>query len=360
MMTWHKPTRRKYLKAAGGAVTVGALSGCLGAGGGDGTIELTAATPGGSWGEWMNEFLFEPWQEESGHKITQQEVGNPESKLIANKKNPVWQLVHVSNTDALQYGKQGLLEPMKEHCENFDQIGDAFKNDYLAGKVATPFGIGVNTNQVDKEVTSWQDLLDPAFKGKVAIPAWDWVGNSWLYVVNDALGGSAEDIQPGLDFVKKMVEDQNAFVGRTNDHVLNLFKNEEVVVAPYWSARTDQIANETQIKTKFVYPEEGAVLWTYQTGLVANNTEEELDAAASFDDFTLRPEVQGKFSSKAGYPPTNPAAQEHLDEEVLKEFPSMEVTEQDMENMAKIDVDWLKVAELRSGHAAEWQKVVAG
>jgi spermidine/putrescine-binding protein len=94
--------------------------------------------------------------------------------------------------------------------------------------------------------------------------------------------------------------------------------------------------------------------------MVADRGGEKQEAAADFVSSTLIPERQAQFSSNFGYPPTNPEAVQHMDEDVIEDRPSLEISEQDMENMAKIDIDWVEVTNRRSEHAERWRQIVRG
>jgi putative spermidine/putrescine transport system substrate-binding protein len=53
---------------------------------------------------------------------------------------------------------------------------------------------------------SWQDLLNPVYKGKVAYDDPTWGGTSYtlVYGLNQLLGGSDADFRPGLAYLKKL------------------------------------------------------------------------------------------------------------------------------------------------------------
>lgn len=356
-------SRRNVLKAGGAGLIGTSLAGCLGGGPGNGgSTKLVMSISGGSWGEWVKEFFVTPWEEETGNSIEVrfEGAGARDSKLQANRNDPIYDLVHGSNTDAIQWGAQGLVVNQAETVEAYEDVSEAFRNEWLAGKVLTPFGIGYNSGQVAKEITSWNDLLDPAFKGKVALPAWSWMGASWLYVINDVQGGSVTNIKPGLEFVKKLINEQDAVVMDNTDVGLRLFQNEEILIAPYWSARTDQIELDSNIETTFVYPKEGAFKSFYNLAIAADRGDEKNKAAADFVSSTLLPKRQAKFSSSFGYPPTNPEAVQYMDEKAVEDRPSLNISEEDMNNMAQIDIDWVEVTKRRSEHAEKWRQIVRG
>lgn len=355
-------SRRTVLKSVGAGAATTSLAGCISSLGGSDSLDLALTIAGGSWGEWVEEYFVVPWEEESGHDIDVQfnAADAQTSKMQANKDDPIWDLAHSSQTDAIQYGQQDLILKHSEHVSKWEDVSPAFKNEWLAGKVATPFGIGYNTDQTSMDVTSWNDLLDSEFSGKVAVPAWGWIGSAWVYVVNDVLGGSVDDISPALDYVGQLLNENDGVIMETTDHGLRLFQNEEIWIAPFWTARTDQVALNSDVNTKFVYPEEGAASWVYNLALVGGRGDANREAAADFIDSTFNAERQGQFSADIGYPPTVPEAVEHIPDDVKESRPSLNITQTDMDNMAKIDVDWTEVAQYREQHAEEWRRVVSG
>lgn len=351
-------SRRKYLgyTSAVSLASVG-VAGCLG-GGDDGDPTITFGISGGSWGEWVVEYFVEPFEEETGNdvEVSYGDRSAQQSQIQAND-DPDLNLVHMDNTEALRLGEQGAILPHEEHLDNFEDVAAANRNEYLAGKVFTPFGIGYNTEQIDKDITSWDDLLDPEFEGVVGLPAWGWMASIWLYWINAVQGGTADDVTPGLEFVEEMVNSQDAVVIDTADHATDALDTEEVLITPNMSARTDQVS---QVDAQFVYPEDGAIPSFWNVGLVNVDSDQEIEIAADLVDFTLDPGRQAQFSSDIGYPPTIPAAVDEIDDEAFEETPSLKVTEDDMANMEQVKVDWLQAAENRDAHGEEWRRIVEG
>ena len=97
--------------------------------------------------------------------------------MIAQRRRPQWDLIHGSQKTAMQLGAMGLLVKWEEdRIPNLENVHPSFRYDYLAGKIHTPYGLAVNTKRITREIDSWEDLWDPAFKGKVAFPIWKWMG----------------------------------------------------------------------------------------------------------------------------------------------------------------------------------------
>jgi putative spermidine/putrescine transport system substrate-binding protein len=184
------------------------------------------------------------------------------------------------------------------------------------------------------------------------------MGAQWIYAINQVQGGSENDIQPGLDFVEKLIE-LDPVVVTSADHGLRVFQNGDVDIMPYWTARTDQIELESDITTEFIYPEEGALSLFWNLALVKGRPEEKTEAAADFiSSSTLNTERQATFSENVGYPPTLSEATESISEEAVEKRPTLDITEEDMENLSQITIDWLTAANKRSNHSQQYSQVV--
>lgn len=107
--------------------------------------------------------------------------------------------------------EQGLIEAYKP--SNFEAIPDNLKDPegMWVGAYYGVVQVGTNTNVVEAPKT-WDDLLDPKYKGKVALPGDPRKGASSIAAVFAAAlahGGSVDNIQPGIDFFEKLAKSGN-------------------------------------------------------------------------------------------------------------------------------------------------------
>ena len=108
-----------------------------------------------------------------------------EPLVIAQRHRPQWDLIHENQITSSQLGAMNaVVEWTEERIPNLKQIHPSFRYPHLAGKVHTPYGLGVNTKRIKKPMTRWADLWDPAFDGKVAFPAWVWIGEEVFHAIN--------------------------------------------------------------------------------------------------------------------------------------------------------------------------------
>lgn len=113
---------------------------------------------------------------------------------------------------AISGAAEGLFAPYK--VQTFDKIPEGQKeptglwtNDY-GGYIS----IGCDAKKIDACPMSFADLLKPEYKGKVALngnPTKSGSAFAGVYAASIASGGSFDDIQPGLDFFKKLKDAGN-------------------------------------------------------------------------------------------------------------------------------------------------------
>jgi spermidine/putrescine-binding protein len=199
------------------------------------------------------------------------------------------------------------------------------------------------------------DLWDPAFKGKVAIPKWAWVGETWFHSINKVLGGTEDNIDIGIKKCRELFKDNKAIVMDSVEHGKNLFVSEEIWIAPYYTARTTE-AQKAGATIEFVFPEEGGLNWYFNTGLIKGRPKESKEMALKFINYTLDPKKQLEFSLLSGYPPTNVKAIDMIP----ADRPDILLTRAQMDNLGKIKVDHVKMIKNSDKHAERWNKEVLG
>ncbi|QCC49437.1 extracellular solute-binding protein (plasmid) [Halobellus limi] len=320
---------------------------------------------GGSWGEDRQAAFFEPFEngeppydEEHNYKYITAASGQYTTELKRDPKNPAYELVELDGQRAELLGQNDALIKQTEF-DNYDDIPPAFKNEYMGGTVYFPRGIAYREDKTDKEFNTWDSLIDPDLKGKVGFEPWDNAGSKYFYVINKIKGGSLDNIEPGLEWLREFVETTDPIIFDQIDQALSLFMNEEMYVAPFLSARTENLEINEDIPMGFSVPEGGCVqdYWGYP--ITKHTSEDRLEEAKILGNGNLAPEPQAKFAEIMGYPPANPAATELIPDETLEKHPMMNPTE---EQRARYDVgiDWLQVEQQKQEDGQRFKEVLAG
>jgi spermidine/putrescine transport system substrate-binding protein len=197
--------------------------------------------------------------------------------------------------------EHSLLPTFAEHA------GEAYKDpSYDPGNEFTiPWqsgitGIGYNPELTGREITSFQDLLDPAFKGKVGM-----FGDT-LDLPNFAMVGlginpetsTPDDWRTAAD---ALIEQRDAGIVRayyTQDYIKHLQAG-DVWVTMVWSGDVFQAKNSGSPELEFVVPEEGGVIWTDNMCIPAM-AQHPLDAI-TYMDYVYKPEIAAMITEWVNY-----------------------------------------------------------
>jgi putative spermidine/putrescine transport system substrate-binding protein len=186
------------------------------------------------------------------------------AKFLAEKDNPVADIGDIGILFAPTAVQFGVLAPFKN--DTWDQIPDWAK--HPDGLWATQYygslSFWVNTDFIENVPRTWQDLLKPEYKGLVSFndPRTAAQGNFAVIGAAFANGGDETNIQPGLDFFKKLIE-----VGNQGPSSIDPpdFQKGSAVLAIGWDYNglgfRDQLAG--QVNLEIVIPEDGGTVGPY-------------------------------------------------------------------------------------------------
>ncbi|MDT0461151.1 extracellular solute-binding protein [Streptomyces sp. DSM 41527] len=166
--------------------------------------------------DWANYgALIDGFTKKYGIKV---EVENPkgasqdEIKAVTSRKDQgnAPDVLDLGSSFAQSAAQQGLLAPYM--VAGFADIPDVQRDSI--GRWANDYGgyisFGCDAKRVQTCPTSFKDLLQPQYKGKVALngdPTTSGSAFGAVYAAALARGGSFEDIQPGIDFFTKLKKD---------------------------------------------------------------------------------------------------------------------------------------------------------
>ena len=168
------------------------------------------------------------------------------AKAIASCGNPVFTTVEALNSQAVLLAEGGCVADYDlDIVTNYKDVLSLSKeqprkglNNYFAGSYLMAIGLTYNTKEAG-EPTSFEDLLSPKFKGRIAIPSFDWFGPQFLYAVNGALGGTNDNVDRGMQFIAELVKKNNAILLSSSDAGMQAFTRGEIIAMPYWNGRTN-------------------------------------------------------------------------------------------------------------------------
>src|SRR2546427_5312561 len=117
-------------------------------------------------------------------------------------------------------------------------------------------GIAYNSKKVTKVPTSWKDLWDPAYRGKVGLTSVSTnLGLGFLVAAAKINGGDEGNLEPARHAIKQL----HPLVVAPNPPALpQWFQAEENVIRPLWGTDAPVLASKG-LPIKFVKPQPGAI-----------------------------------------------------------------------------------------------------
>jgi putative spermidine/putrescine transport system substrate-binding protein len=168
----------------------------------------------------------------------------------------------------------------------------------MAPHIWSPQVLAYNPERVKEPPTSFADLLDPKYKGRVGFP------NVNAFYVMLAASLYASGTTTDFDKARQLMT-------RLNDNGLHLypstdaggppFKTGEIDIGIIWLARINMWQN-AGIPIKAAFPKEGCIL--YVTGMVVPKNAADKKGAYAYLNGMLEPSAQRGFAEHMGYLPT--------------------------------------------------------
>ena len=128
--------------------------------------------------------------------------------LEKEKDNPVADCAYYSGAIGYQAAQKGLHQPYRP--KGWEKIPDSLRDPnglWWTVHTAT-IAFVVNTKALGGAPVpkSFADLLDPRYKGKIAYddPTWGGTSFTFVYGLNELMGGTEKDFGPGLSYLKKL------------------------------------------------------------------------------------------------------------------------------------------------------------
>ncbi|MCO5161984.1 MAG: PotD/PotF family extracellular solute-binding protein [Mesorhizobium sp.] len=169
--------------------------------------------------------------------------------------------------------------------------------------------LGIRPDLVGREITTWADILDPAFKGKTSILNIPSIGIMDAAMIMEASGKikyadkgnmTKEEIDKTIDFLieTKKAGQFRAF-WKSFDESVNLMASGEVVIQSMWSPAVAAVRSKG-IACKYQPLKEGYRAWGGGLGLAAHLEGAKLDAAYEYINWYTSGWV-GAYLNRQGY-----------------------------------------------------------
>jgi putative spermidine/putrescine transport system substrate-binding protein len=305
---------------------------------------LVVATFPGTWNEAHRDVLAPYFRKKTGADVTQTILlaTDEVAKLEAARGKPPFDVAIMDEGPLLDAVKAGVLEKYPvDKSPNYQDLVPAFQEPWGPKISLQVIGIGFNPKKIKERPKSWNDLFNPAYKGRVGLTALNsTLGMAFMVDLAKTRGGGESDIEPAFKALKELLPSVGAISANLGAHAA-LFQQEQIDIAPY-NFNFVQTLKEKGVDIDFATLDTGIPAWRTSLHLVKNAVQPDL--AVQYIDAHLAPEVQENME-RAPYwvIPTNRKVP--LKGEIVKQVAKSQ------DDLAKLKYqDWTKINQ----HRSEW------
>lgn len=260
--------------------------------------ELVLGSFGGSFADNVTACYIEPFKAATGADVILKLGSSSQhaAAVRATAGQSDMDVVFADDAFAVQMANEGLLVQLdRSKLSNAPEIIDGAwgADDAYVAAMLGATTIIYNKDTVTTPPTSWNDLFDPKYEGRVTIgDISGTTGWQFLAALNQMEGGTLDDITPGIEKVKPLAKSSVLLYSQA-DQVVALFERGEIDIAVWYPDRAGVAANNG-LPLAAAYPAEGAVGIRPTISIPKGTGQEEL--ALKFIDTVLDADNQKCFS----------------------------------------------------------------
>ena len=270
--------------------------------------DLTVGAFGGVWEKSLRKCTIEPFEKKTGKKVDVV-LGAPVqwlNQIQASPTKPPFDVIYLPTENALDAIQRGVIDKFAEDKvpnvktiePQFANIGDGFGVVHNYGAM----GLLYNSKTVKDPPKTWKEFFEGTIAGKwkasmpnINYPSAGLTISVWYLAHLN--GGNIDNIQPGLELVKKMRTSGNMALWSDPNAVLNALKGGDIDIAMYWDGRAWSFIDDGNGDFKYYNPPPGAVVAMTWIQKVKNSS----DLAWEYINFALTHEAQVCFGNEIRY-----------------------------------------------------------
>ncbi|MBE0450468.1 MAG: spermidine/putrescine ABC transporter substrate-binding protein [Clostridia bacterium] len=275
-----------------------------------------------NWGDYIDEDIFEMFEEETGIKINYETYATNEEMYTKIKKGGTkYDLAIPSEYMIEKMIREEMLEKIDlSKIPNYINIDEDFKNlsfdpdnaysvPYFWGTV----GIIYNTELIDEPIQSWDVLWDDKYAGQFTMM--DSQRDS-IMVALKKLGYSmnTKNLDELEEAKQLLIEQKPMVLAYVGDNVKDMLISGEAAMAVVWSGEASAVIQEYD-EFEYVLPVEGSNKWF--DNIVIPKGAKNIDAAHQFIDFLCRSDIGFLNADYVGYSTVNSETLKLIDPDLM-------------------------------------------
>jgi spermidine/putrescine transport system substrate-binding protein len=276
---------------------------------------------------------LEQFTKETGIKVTYKEVIQDNDSFLGKitpslraGQDTGWDLIVITNGGPLEklIRQNFLIELDQSKLPNFQaNAAPSYKNPsfdpgnkYTIAWQAGLTGLAYNPKLTKRPITSFDDLFDPAFKGKITMfgDSLDFPNFTMVGMGIDASKSTEDDWKRAAEKMKELRPQLREFVDNAGE--AEGLSSGNVWISMAYSGDIYQLNISGSPDIKFVIPEQGALLWQ-DNMCIPQKAKHPLDAI-TYMDYVYKPQVAADLTEYIAYISPVPAAKELLQAKAAK------------------------------------------
>jgi putative spermidine/putrescine transport system substrate-binding protein len=234
------------------------------------------------------------------------------AKAQANKNNPQMHVMFLDDGIMVRAIGMGLCQKQRPSAA-LNEIYPAarFKGDMASGVSLGMTGLAYNKKMFSEKgwaaPTSWMDLADPKFKGKVVFQSMSSssFGLHGFLMFNRIQGGNDKNVEPGFKAWPTTIGPNVLEYIPSSAKISEMVQTGEAALFPLTPTSVAALKAKG-IPVEYAQPKEGSVVLMVGQCVIANNSEPEL--SQKLTEFLLSPLAQANVLQYGAQIPTNPKA----------------------------------------------------
>jgi putative spermidine/putrescine transport system substrate-binding protein len=277
------------------------------------------------------------------------------AKAQASKDKPQMHVMFLDDGVMYRAIGMGLCEKQKSS----PALNDIHPNARMKGDMASGVNMGMTGLAYNKKLfsekgwpapTSWMDLADPKFKGKVVFQSLSssTFGLHGFLMFNRIQGGTDKNVEPGFKAWNNSIGPNVLEYIPSSAKVSEMVQTGEAALFPLTPTQVSTLKAKG-IPIEYAQPKEGSVVLMVAQCVIANNSEPVL--AQKLAEYLLSPEAQAKVLQNGNIIPSNPKTPANGEA-------AAELQRINGYMKTAVTVDWEAINENRPQWNARWNKTV--
>ena len=277
------------------------------------------------------------------------------AKAQANKDKPQMHVMFLDDGVMVRAIGMGLCQKQRPSASLNELYPVArFKDDMASSISLGMTGLAYNKKMFTEKgwapPTSWMDMADPKYKGKLVFPSItsSSFGLHGFLMFNRIQGGTDTNVEPGFKAWPTTVGPNVLEYIPSSAKISEMVQTGEAALFPLTPSGVAALKTRG-IPVEYAQPREGAVLLMVAQCVVANNSEPEL--AQKLAEFLLSPLAQANMLEHGNIVPTNPKAP-------VVGVGVAQVAQVNLWLKNAVAVDWVAINANRPGWNGRWNRTI--